>query len=68
MHFYMHSYLHKIFILIKKWVLHMVTPGLRVSCCQVYTLARISATPLDMGDGLFTTSKRRIINFIIIMR
>jgi hypothetical protein len=28
-------------------------------------LIQISATPSDMGDGLFAVFKRRIINFII---
>jgi hypothetical protein len=29
-------------------------------------LIRISMTPSDMGDGLFSASKRRSINFIIL--
>jgi hypothetical protein len=33
---------------------------------QGWLLIRISVTPSDMGDGLFTKSKRRIINFIIL--
>jgi hypothetical protein len=32
---------------------------------QGWLLIQISVTPSDMGDGLFTASKRRIINFII---
>jgi hypothetical protein len=32
---------------------------------QGWLLIQISVTPSDMGDGLFTESKRRIINFII---
>jgi hypothetical protein len=31
-----------------------------------WLLIQISATPSDMGDGLFTVFKRRIINFIIL--
>jgi hypothetical protein len=30
-------------------------------------LIRISVTPSNMGDGLFTAFKRRINNFIIVM-
>jgi hypothetical protein len=33
---------------------------------QDWLLNRISVTPLYMGDGLFTESKRRIINFTIL--
>jgi hypothetical protein len=55
------------------WI--VATPGALLACvCRVvrfiplqcWLLIRISATPSDMGDGLFTTFKHRIINFIIL--
>jgi hypothetical protein len=58
--------------LIMSWTI--ATRGaLRACVCHVvrlvplqgWLLIQISTTPSDMGDGLFTAPKRRIINFII---
>jgi hypothetical protein len=60
--------------LVTSWI--VATRGaLRACVCHVvrfiplqgWLLSWISVTPSDMGDGLFTASKRRIVNYIIIM-
>jgi hypothetical protein len=49
---------------------HAVFVASRVSCCQIFLykvyMIRISATPLDMGDGLITVSKRCNSTFIML--
>jgi hypothetical protein len=54
MHFYMHSYLHKIFILVKKWVLHGHLPN---SLASLLKANGYNYVPLYVSTwGLFSGS------------